>query len=384
MKKNTSVAFTGGGSGGHVFPGIAIIKELRQKKNLDIYWLGSKRGPEKEIVEAENISYFAISTGKLRRYFSLKNCADVFRILSGIFEARKKLREISAGCLVSLGSFASFPAVLAAWTLGIPVLSVIIDLSFSLAAKLNERFSSLLCFSYQSTLAAYKGRKKTIYSGFPVRRQILEGDARLAEKTYGIKQSEKLLFCVGGSLGAQQLNDLVKKISASLDSNVVLIHQTGKQSSTAVPGPNMNAIVNRKEAGSSKKKQYIFQEFFGKEYAHILARADLVLGRAGTGVLWECLTQSVPAVVVPLSRKGSRGDQIENAKYFAKHELVINAGSSPSPRELCALLKSVLRNPLYAKKLREKTTAFLPKLNSAEIIAKHILAFFQYNTSKEN
>lgn len=320
------LAFTGGGTGGHVFPGLAVIEELERRGYDRFLWIGSAGGVEREMVESQGIPYRAVPSGKLRRYLSLKNVADLFRVAAGFFVARGLLKAERPGLLFSKGGFVSVPPVAAARSLGIPVISHESDLDPGLATRINARSSELVLTAYPETAASLRGR--AVITGNPVRRGILEGDRKRAGEHLTLDLRRPLLLIVGGSLGAKQLNEIVSAQLQRLTEAFSVVHQRGDHPAPAPDGP-----------------RYVSRPFFGAEYGDILARADLLLCRGGAGTLWEAAVTGTPAVVVPLSARSSRGDQIRNAEYFARRGGVVAIlEESPSPELVVGELLSLVRD----------------------------------------
>jgi UDP-N-acetylglucosamine--N-acetylmuramyl-(pentapeptide) pyrophosphoryl-undecaprenol N-acetylglucosamine transferase len=307
------LAFTGGGTGGHVFPGLAVIEELKVRGYRRFLWIGSAAGVERQLVESAGIPYRAIPAGKLRRYLSVKNVTDLFRVAGGYLAARSLLKTERPTLLFSKGGFVSVPPVAAAGSLGIPVISHESDLDPGLATRINARSSDLVLTAYPETAAALGGR--SVATGNPVRREILQGDPGRAAKHLSVDLRRPLLLVVGGSLGAVQLNEIVAAELETLTETFSVVHQRGNH-----PAP------------ASEGERYMSRPFFGPEYGDILARADLLLCRGGAGTLWEAAVTETPAVVVPLSAKTSRGDQVRNARYFAERDAVVAlTDAEPSP-----------------------------------------------------
>lgn len=322
------LAFTGGGTGGHVFPGLAVIEELKERGCERFLWIGSAGGVEREMVESAGVPYRAIPAGKLRRYLSIKNVTDLFRVGAGYVAARSILKEQRPALLFSKGGFVSVPPVAAARSLGIPVISHESDLDPGLATRINARSSQLTLTAYPETAAALQGRgRMALATGNPVRRGILHGDRSRAAEYLPLDLDRPLLLVVGGSLGARQLNEIVAEELESLTTQFTVVHQRGEH-----PAP------------APESRHYLSRPFFGREYGDILARADLLLCRGGAGTLWEAAVSKTPAVVVPLSASSSRGDQIRNAAYFAERGAVVAVTEeNPAPelvrRELVTLFE---------------------------------------------
>lgn len=309
------LAFTGGGTGGHVFPGLAVIDELKNRGYRNFLWIGSAGGVERGMVESAGIPYRAIPAGKLRRYLSVKNVTDLFRVASGFVAARGLLRAHSPALLFSKGGFVSVPPVAAARSLGIPVISHESDIDPGLATRINARSSRLVLTAYPETAAAIGAR--ALATGNPVRRGILDGNPERAKKHLTVDLDRPLLLVVGGSLGARQLNEIVLEELQGLTGRFSVVHQRGDH-----------------PADVPDNRYYMSRPFFGAEYGDILARADLLLCRGGAGTLWEAAVTGTPAVVVPLSARSSRGDQIRNARYFAERGAVVAVIQEAPPSRL--------------------------------------------------
>lgn len=333
------LAFTGGGTGGHVFPGLAVIEELNARGYRKFLWIGSAGGVEREMVESAGIPYRAIPAGKLRRYLSVKNVTDLFRVAGGFFAARAILRGEGPALLFSKGGFVSVPPVAAARSLGIPVISHESDLDPGLATRINARSSQLVLTAYPETAAAIG--EGALATGNPVRRGILDGEPQRARAHLTVDLNRPLLLVVGGSLGAVQLNEIVAQEMEKLTEHFSLVHQRGDH---PAPAPDSD--------------RYMSRPFFGAEYGDILARADLLLCRGGAGTLWEAAVTGTPAVVVPLSTRSSRGDQIRNARYFAERGAVVAVTrEAPSSRlvaqELFSLFQETGRYEAARRALRD-------------------------------
>lgn len=297
------VVVTGGGTGGHVFPALAVAEELQAKHDLRLVWIGGTRGIERSIVRRWGMEFYGIPAGKLRRYLSLENIRDVFRTLAGFFRALSYLRRLKPVALFSKGGFVSVPPVLAAGLLGIPVISHESDYDPGLATKINLRFSRRVCVAYPESLRFYP-KGKAVLTGNPVRTEIFKGSAAEGLRLLGFTAGDPrpVLFIQGGSLGARQINELVDASFPVLSESFRIVHQRGK-----------GEWSRADQAGS-----YLSQPSFASEYPHILAAADLVLSRAGAGSLWEMGVLAKPGVLIPLDG-GSRGDQLRNAELCARH-----------------------------------------------------------------
>jgi UDP-N-acetylglucosamine--N-acetylmuramyl-(pentapeptide) pyrophosphoryl-undecaprenol N-acetylglucosamine transferase len=296
------IALAGGGTGGHIYPGLAVAEELRAGGQAEIFWIGSQSGMDRSIVENAGIPFFGIPAGKLRRYITFKNFIDIFRVLGGFFAARRILKKKKPAALFSKGGFVSVPPCAAAFSLGIPVFTHESDVSPGLATKINARFARGIFTAYAETiplLGKYSGRAKV--SGNPVRREFFHAQEEQGRAFLGLKEMEPVLLVLGGSQGALEINELTAAWLPELVSRFTVVHQTG---------------VNWK--GPPESERYKPRQYINKEMPQVLAASSLVLGRSGAGTLWECAALGKPMILIPLRGSGTRGDQVENAEIFRK------------------------------------------------------------------
>ncbi|MDR2660145.1 MAG: undecaprenyldiphospho-muramoylpentapeptide beta-N-acetylglucosaminyltransferase [Spirochaetaceae bacterium] len=302
---NPVVAFTGGGTGGHIYPGLAVAAALRDICDCRVVWLGSKNKLDRFIVETAGIEFEEISSGKLRRYFSLKNFTDIFRIIAGYFSALRLFKKYNPSLLFSKGGFVSVPPCVAAFTLRIPVYTHESDFSPGLATKINAYFAKKIFITYERTYS-YFGRKhlkKIIQSGNPVRPEFYAANPERGRSFLNISADEKILLVLGGSQGASELNALIESCLDELTKKFFVVHQTGAGGQTE---------------GKKSTPRYISLPYIKDEMPDILSAATIILGRAGAGTVWECAAVGRPMLLIPLSGSATRGDQIENADFFEK------------------------------------------------------------------
>ncbi|NNM67460.1 MAG: UDP-N-acetylglucosamine--N-acetylmuramyl-(pentapeptide) pyrophosphoryl-undecaprenol N-acetylglucosamine transferase, partial [Spirochaetales bacterium] len=296
------IAFTGGGTGGHVYPGLAVLDYLKKNFPYRFVWIGSSDGMEKKIVENHGVEYFGVPSGKLRRYLSWRNITDLFQVYRGYRASLKLLRKIKPILVFSKGGFVSVPPVFAARRLQIPVVSHESDFDPGLATRLNAKASQFICVPYNESRSFFHPRyqDRLVVTGNPVRDELLTGNKDWIRQTWNVPPKVPILLVLGGSLGAVQLNDLVKEHLESWKGRLFVVHQTG----TSWSGPPSSLW-------------YVARPYFTTEMADLYASADLVLARAGAGTLWEAAAAQAPLFLVPLE-SGSRGDQIRNADLFKK------------------------------------------------------------------
>ena len=246
------------------------------------------------------IKYYPISSGKLRRYISLENAKDVFKVLKGILDARKVLKKEKPDLLFSKGGFVSVPVVIAAKSLNIPTIIHESDLTPGLANKIALKFAKKIYTTFEETLN-YLPKEKADFIGATIREDLKNGNAHNGYQLTGFNENKKVLLVMGGSLGSKKLNSIIRENLDALLQQYQVIHLTGK---------------GLKDA-QVKKSGYIQYEFVKEDLTDLLAITDTVISRAGSNAIYEFLTLRIPMLLVPLGLDQSRGDQIDNANHFA-------------------------------------------------------------------
>lgn len=299
MKK---IVMTGGGTAGHVTPNVALMPALKEA-GYDIHYIGSYTGIEKELIEAQKIPYTGIASGKLRRYFDIKNISDPFRVIKGFAQAIGLMHKIKPDIVFSKGGFVSVPVVLAAKTCGIPAIIHESDITPGLANKIAIKGAKKVCCNFPETLK-YLPADKAVLTGSPIRRELLSGNKENAYKLCGFPAEKKpVLLIIGGSLGSRAINEAVRKVLNELLKDFHIIHLCGKGNLDE----SLNGIIG-----------YAQFEYASHELTDMLALADIAISRAGANSICELLALHKPNILIPLSAAASRGDQILNANSFEK------------------------------------------------------------------
>lgn len=298
MKK---IVLTGGGTAGHVTPNIALLPGLLQK-SFDISYIGSYKGIEKELIEAEHIPFYGISSGKLRRYLDLKNLSDPFKVIKGLGQSVRILRRIKPDIVFSKGGFVSVPVVLAAKFCRIPVIIHESDLTPGLANKIAIPSARKVCCNFPETLK-YLPKEKAVLTGSPIRRELLSGNPNDARSYCRFDSEKPVLLIIGGSSGSKAINDAIRSQLSALLKSFQIIHLCGKG--------NLDNSLNH-------VKGYVQFEYVSQQLKDMFALADVVISRAGANAICELLALHKPNILIPLSAAASRGDQILNARSFEK------------------------------------------------------------------
>ena len=295
------IILTGGGTAGHVTPNIALLPRLRELQ-YDIHYIGSYTGIEKELIEKQQIPYHGISSGKLRRYFSLKNFTDPFRVLKGFSEANHLIKTLKPDVIFSKGGFVSVPVVIAGKRNHVPVIIHESDMTPGLANRISIPSAYRVCCNFPETLKALP-EDKAVLTGSPIRQELMTGDPEKARAFCGFKDEKPVILVVGGSLGATAVNQAVRAILPELLKDFKVIHLCGKG--------KLDTSLNNLEG-------YVQFEYIQDELRHLFALSDIVISRAGANAICELLALQKPNLLIPLSASASRGDQILNARSFER------------------------------------------------------------------
>ena len=297
---NKKILLTGGGTAGHVTPNLALIPELR-KKGWEIIYVGTKDGIERRLIaDFKDVKYYPISAGKLRRYFDPKNFSDPFRVMKGYFDASSILKKEKPDVIFSKGGFVSVPVIHAAHAHHIPSILHESDLTPGLANRLCSKVVWKVCCNFPETLK-YLPSEKTVLTGTPIREELAKGDKEEGRKLCGFNDYKPVIMVLGGSLGAKSINDTLRGTLDSILEYFNVIHICG------------NDKMDNLKLNMSGYKQF---EYVKAELKDLFALADLVVSRAGANSICELLALKKPNILIPLSAKASRGDQILNARSF--------------------------------------------------------------------
>jgi len=330
------IIFCGGGTLGHINPGLSIINYIRsQRDDIEFIWVARKSEDEIKAIKNNMIKCYEITTGKLRRHFSFQNVLDVFKVLKGYNQSKNILKNEKPDLVFSKGGFASVPVVYAAKTLKIPVITHESDISLGLATKLNLRVAKKVLKGFPLTKAEEKDNR-FIYSGNPIREDLVffkNLDIRNYEKLLKnglndiysqevnlvIKKIEKkfdkekkIILILGGSLGSVPINNLIDANLDELCKKYNVYHQRGKKDYST------RNFVDK----DPERKNYISSMFIDKELGYLLRKADLVISRCGANTLAEEVFLKKNIIGIPLLTNASRGEQIKNSEYYEKFGLL--------------------------------------------------------------
>ncbi len=312
----------------HVTPNLALMERL-DRNEWNVHYIGTADGIEKKLIgERDDVVYHEIAWGKLRRYFSWKNFTDPFRVVKGYFQSRRILNEVQPDVLFSKGGFVSVPVVAAAKG-KCPVIAHESDYTPGLANKIASRFATTVCVTFSDTVK-YVPNGKGVHTGTPIRPELYHGSREKGLAFTGLSGKKPILLTVGGSLGAQAVNETLRKALPLLLPDFDIVHLCGRG----------------KAEPELKADGYLQYEYIDREMADLFAMADIVLSRAGANAVFELLALQKPSLLVPLPLEASRGDQILNANYFERNGYAMQMAQS----DLTPVTLSEALHTLYQKR----------------------------------
>jgi len=360
------IVLTGGGTGGHLIPLIAVAKKIKQRvPETELIFIGSRGKLENDLMGKEGIPTVGIATGKMRRYFSVLNFLDFFRVIGGIFQCLYLLVKYMPDAIFSKGGYASAPVVLVGWLYRIPVLVHESDSIPGVTNRMLGKFAKRVAVSYPEAEKFFPATQ-VVLTGNPLREDSAAGDAAKAKSQFALSEFKKTIFVFGGSQGSQLINEKIIRILPKLLQNYQVIHQTGENNLKNVED---KAGVLGIKAG---RGGYYPLGFIGEDLKDIFAAADLVISRAGANSIAEIAANKKPSILIPL--KNSANDhQAMNAYSLAKiGACVVLEETNLGENILMAKIEEIMNNPELQKKLSENIQVFY-HADAADTIAEGIL-----------
>ncbi len=335
------VLLAGGGSGGSAAPVLAVAQELHRRGPCEFLYVGTASGPERDLVASLGIPFRTVQTGKLRRYWSLQNLADLFRIPLGLAESLALVASFHPDVAFAAGGFAAVPPLLAASLLRRPVVIHQQDVEPGLANRILAPFATAITVTFAPS-AGHFPRSKARVTGNPVRREILEGSREEALRLFGFRADKPVLLVTGGGTGALGLNRLIARAVPLLVPHCQILHITGRGKEVEVT-----------HLGSDYRQV----EFLTEEMAHALAAAKVVISRAGLSTLTELAALGKPTVLVPMPRS----HQNANAAAFARENAaLVLQEEGLNPEKLAETVLALLQDEQRLTVLGERARALMP------------------------
>lgn len=347
------IVLTGGGTGGHLFPIVAVARELKnlippdQAQSLKFMFIGPPTVGEEDLTK-EGILHKTILAGKIRRYSSVQNVLDMIKLPLGFLQSLWHLFVFMPNAVFSKGGYGSVPVVLAARVYRIPVLIHESDSIPGLANKFCAKFSKRIAISFMDT-AQYFPKEKTALTGNPVRSGIFGGSKDEAKRIFSLSGIKPVLLFLGGSQGAQAINDVIYSSLPTLLQRCEIIHQCGEANYESLK----QTIKPQTSAG-----YFLFPFLNEEQLRHAYAAADLVISRAGAGSIAEIASLGKPSIIVPLPNSAA-GHQVKNALEYAKFgATLVLEQMNFTPNLLQNRIFALLDNPDLLKKMSENALKF--------------------------
>lgn len=361
------ILFTGGGSGGHTFPIIAVARQLKkiysqsmtpigpaEETSLDMYFLGPD-GWTKKLLKKEGIRARIILSGKLRRYFSIWTLLDLIKMPFGLLQSLCYLYFWMPDVIFSKGGYGSLPVVLVGWLYRIPILIHESDTIPGLANRWAAKLSQRIALSFEAT-KKYFPPKKTALIGNPVRSEIIQicraasqEIKEEAKKLFQISGQKPIIFVLGGSQGARPLNKFILQLLPQLLEKYELIHQVGSK--------NYDQI--EKKVGQNRPANYHFYAFLDEnQYAVAYLLADLVISRAGAGSIFETAACAKPSILIPLPGAASDHQRGNAFAYARAGATLVIEQANLTPNLFLSKIDQILSMPELAQKMSESAQSF--------------------------
>ncbi len=332
------ILVTGGGTGGHIYPALAVLEHVFSDANQettrgDVAWVGTASGLEEDIIRRQGLTFYAVPAGAIRGVGPLTLLRNLGRIAAGFFEARQLIEHFRPDVVLATGGYVTVPPVLAARATHCPCLIYLPDLEPGWAVRLLSHLVDRVAVSFPEVTAHFKPGKAVV-TGYPVRRALYETEPEEARRRLGLSD-DPVLLVLGGSRGARSINMAVMEHIEALLSRVQLIHVCGKLDHPVLQG-------RRLRLPREIRSRYHLHDYLYDEMTDALVAADLVVARAGAATLGEFPAVGLPAILVPYPYAG-RHQQL-NADFLARHGAAIVLPDQALPEQLLATIESLLND----------------------------------------
>ena len=374
------ILLTGGGTGGHFFPIIAVIREIKkicsEKETMNFFYLGPKDKFSSEILKKEGVKTKNIVSGKIRRYFSLKsffqNLVDIFiRIPIGIFQAFWYIFFLNPDIIFSKGGYGSVPVVITGWILRVPIFLQESDIIAGLANRILSKFSLEIFTSFPIEKTKGLPAKKIISVGNPIRESILTGTKQDAKRIFNLTEEKPIILTLGGSQGAQRINDKILEILPEMLNDFEVIHQSGHKNFKEVQA-EAKVIIPK----SMEKYYHLFPFLDESELKNGYAAADLIVARAGACTIFEIASLGKPSFLIPLP-ESAQGHQLKNGYAFAETgACMIIEEINFTSHFFLEKLKNLFLQPKKIENMSKKAKEF-SKPKAAKLIAEYLMEYLR-------
>lgn len=375
------ILFTGGGTAGHIYPIVSIVREIRKispQGGFEFYYIGPKDKFVSTLFLREGIKADTILTGKIRRYFSFQNFIDIaFKIPIGVLQSFYHIFSISPDVIFSKGGYGSFPVVLAGKILFTPIFLHESDSYPGLANILSARFALEIFVSFPVKIMEKLPPEKMICIGNITRKNLLSGSKENAKKIFGLTGEKPVILALGGSQGAKIINDKLLLVLPQFLKEFELIHQTGKNNFEEVKAESSVVMEQGLE-----KYYHVYPFLNEDELSSAYAVADLIVSRAGSGSIFEIAAVGKPSIIIPLANS-AQNHQIKNAYAYSKYgAAIVVEEANFTPHFFLERVKYLFSNPAKMKEMGEKAKEFATP-ESAKIIAEYLIAYLSQEEPKK-
>jgi len=366
------IIFTGGGTAGHIFPIIAIVREIKKAYpygDFQFFYLGPKDSYSGKYLSQEGIEVKNVLAGKFRRYLSLSNITDIFKIPIGIIQAFYHIFIISPDLIFSKGGYGSVPTCLIGKILMVPIFLHESDICPGLANRIISRFSLEIFTGFSINETEYFPSKKMLSVGNPIRLGVLKGSKIESKKIFKLSEEKPIIFFLGGSQGAQKINDVLLAVLPQILEEFEIIHQVGENNFAQVKKETDLILSDR-----FKKYYHPFPFLSEKELGNAYYSADLVISRAGAGSIFEIAANALPGILIPLAG-AAQNHQVRNAyAYAGRGAALVIEEANFKPHFIFEKIKYLFSRPEKMDQMSEKAAQFA-RPNSARIIAEYLIAY---------
>lgn len=374
------IAFTGGGTGGHLFPIIAIAREIRNlsrgKTLPEFYYVGPVNQLGAVALSQENIHISPVLAGKIRRYWTPlstpQNLFDLlFKMPVGIIQAFAHIFFIAPDLIISKGGYGSIPGVIAGWILQVPIFLHESDVAPGLANRFLSKFAIEIFVSFPIRETEFFPTRKMISTGNPVRRELLDGSAETAKEIFSLSGQKAVMLVLGGSQGSQRINEMLLQAMPDIFLDFELIHQTGVQNFEQVKA-EANVVIPEK-----LKKYYHPCAFLAEnDLRHALQAASLIVSRAGSGSIFEIAAVVKPSILIPLP-EAAQDHQLKNAYAYGRtNAATVIEEQNLKPHFFLERAKHIVSSPSILSEMTAAAKEF-SRIQAAKIIAEYVLAYLE-------
>lgn len=366
------VLFTGGGTAGHIFPIIAIIRQM--KKNypyggFEFFYLGPKDNFIKDLLKKEDVEIKTVFAGKFRRYFSFKTLIDIFKLPIGIIQSFYYIFVISPDIIFSKGGYGSVPTAISGKILNVPIFLHESDIAPGLANKIVSKFAIEIFIAFSISETEYFPDHKKLCVGSPILSEITEGSKTEAKKTFNLKGDNPVLLILGGSQGAKKINDTILANLPAILEDFEVIHQVGKKNFEQVK-KEAKVILTEKLSEDYCPISFLAE----KELADAYAIADLVISRAGAGSIFEIAANGKPSILIPLANS-AQNHQVRNAyAYNERGACLVIEEPNFKPHFILERIKYLFDRPEKMKEMSKRAKEF-SRPDAARIVADYLVTY---------